>query len=134
MLDNAEKINKPQRKVQVSAIENMAQLKYRREGLIKVKKDFDIDKAYQIIATPAIHTPLAVFQKLDDIQQRSSGVTAGDSGNAKNDSGAKATIYKGNQANSADLFGLFNRSYSFGYKSFARLYEHGVREHLIRKG
>lgn len=133
MLDNAEKINKPQKKIQAGAIENMAQLKYRRDGNIIVKKDFDINKAYQTVETPSINTPLLVFDKLDTIQQRSSGVTAGDSGNAKNDAGAKATIYKGNQANSADLFGLFNRSYSFGYRSFANLYEHGVREHLVKK-
>lgn len=133
MLDNSEKINKPQRKIQSGAIENLASLKYRREGNIIVKKDFDINKAFQIVETPAITAPLVVFDKLDNIQQRSSGVTAGDNGNAPNNSGAKATIYKGNQANSADLFGLFNRSYSFGYKSFARLYEHGVREHLIKK-
>lgn len=132
MIDNSEKINKPQRKVQVGAIENLAQLKYRRDGNIMVKKDFDINKAFQIVTTPAITAPLQVFDKLDSIQQRSSGVTAGDNGSAENNSGTKATIYKGNQANSADLFGLFNRSYSFGYKSFARLHEHGVREHLIK--
>lgn len=133
MLDNSEKINKPQRKIQAGAIENLASLKYRREGNIIVKKDFDINKAFQTVVTPAIEAPLIVFDKLDNIQQRSSGVTAGDNGNAANNSGSKATIYKGNQANSADLFGLFNRSYSFGYKSFAKLYEHGVREHLVKK-
>lgn len=133
MLDNSEKINKPQRKIKAGSIENMSQLKYRREGNIIVKKDVDIDKAFQIVATPAITAPLVVFDKLDQIQQRSSGVTAGDKGDAENNSGAKATIYKGNQANSADLYGFFNKSYSFGYKSFSILYEHGVREHLIRK-
>ena len=45
----------------------------------------------------------------------------------------KVGIYKGNEENSADRFGLFNRSYSFGYKRFARLYEWGVKEHLIKK-
>lgn len=133
MMDNSEKINKPQIKVQAGSIENMAQLKYRREGRIIVKKDFDVNKAVQPMLTPAITAPLLVFDRLQSIQDRSSGVTAGDSGTAKNDSGAKATIYEGNQANSADRFGFFNKSYSFGYKSFARLYEHGVREHLIKK-
>lgn len=132
MLDNSEKINKPQRKVQAGAIENMAQLKYRREGNIIVKKDVDVNKVFQIVATPAIDAPLKVFEKLDLIQQRSSGVTAGDNGSATNDSGSKATIYQGNQANSADRFGYFNKSYSFGYKAFARLYENGVREHLVK--
>lgn len=133
MLDNSEQINKPMRKIQSGAIENLATLKYRRNGNVVVKKDFDIDKAYQVIQTPAIDSPLKVFDKLQTIQDRSSGVTAGDSGNAANNSGAKATIYKGNQVNSADLFGLFNKSYSFGYRSFAMLYENGVREHLVKK-
>ena len=133
MLDNAEKINKPQRKIQSGAIENMAQLKYRREGNIIVKKDVDIDKAFQIVTTPRIDTPLLVFDKLDQIQQRSSGVTAATQGADPNTAGDKVAIYEGNQANSADRFGLFNKSYSFGYKCFATLYEHGVREHLIKR-
>lgn len=133
MVDNSEKINKPQKKVQVGAIENMAQLKYRRDGIILVKKDMDINKVYQTVETPALTAPMLVFNKLDEIQQRSSGVTAGTQGSADNKSGDKVAIYEGNQENSADRFGLFNKSYSFGYKSFARLYEWGVREHLIKK-
>ena len=133
MMDNSERINKPQVKVQSGAVENLSSLKYRREGRIIVKKDFDVNKAVQFVETPPIDAPLKVFEKLDEIQQRSGGVTAGDNGNADNKSGSKATIYEGNQANSADRFGFFNKSYSFGYKSFARLYEHGVREHLIKK-
>ena len=133
MMDNSEKINKPMRKIQAGAIENLAQLKYRREGNIIVKKDIDINKAFQIVETPAINAPLVVFDKLDMIMQRSTGVTAGAQGADSNNSGDKVAIYEGNQANSADRFGLFNKSYSFGYKCFARLYEAGVREHLIKK-
>lgn len=133
MMDNSERINKPQVKIQSGAVENLSSLKYRREGRIVVKKDFDVNKAVQFVETPPIDAPLKVFDKLQSIQDRSSGVTAGDNGDAENNSGAKATIYEGNQANSADRFGFFNKSYSFGYKSFARLYEHGVREHLIKK-
>ena len=133
LLDNAEQINKPQRKVQVGAIENMAELKYRREGLIKVKKDFDMDKAYQTVTTPAITTPINVFQMLDKIQEKASGVSAGSYGANPNDSEDKVGIYEGNQENSADRFGFLNRSYAFGYKRFARLWEAGVKEHLIKK-
>ena len=35
MLDNAERVNKPQRIVDVGAIQNLAELKYRRDGYIK---------------------------------------------------------------------------------------------------
>lgn len=133
MLDNAEQINKPQRAVQVGAIENMAQLKYRREGVILIKKDVDINKAYQTVITPSISTPIEVFNILEGIQEKASGVTAGAQGDAKNDSNSTATIYEGNQENSADRFGLLNRSYAFGYRRFAKLYEWGVREHLVKK-
>ena len=133
MLDNAEMVNKPQKVVNVGAIENLAELKYRRDGYIKVKKDFDANKAIQMLQVPSINTPINVFQTLEGIQEKSSGVTAGAQGAAENDSGAKATIYEGNEANAADRFGFLNKSYSFGYSRFAKLYECGVREHLIKK-
>ena len=133
MLDNAEQINKPQKVVNVGAIENLAELKYRRDGYIKVKKEFDVDKALQTIKVASINTPLQVFDKLDAIQEKASGVTAGAMGDAKNNSDSKLGIYKGNQENSADRFGFLNRSYSFGYKRFAKLYVNGVKEHLLKK-
>lgn len=133
MLDNAEQINKPQKVVNVGAIENLAELKYRRDGYIKVKKDFNVQQALQTLQVPSITTPLQVFDKLDAIQEKASGVTAGAMGADTNNSGSKLGIYQGNQANSADRFGFLNRSYSFGYKRFAKLYEWGVKEHLVKK-
>lgn len=130
MLDNAEQINKPQKVVNVGAIENLAELKYRREGYIKVKKDFDVDKALQTIRVPSISTPIDVFGVLEGIQEKASGVTAGAKGTSDED---KVGIYEGNQANAADRFGFLNKSYSFGYKRFAKLYEWGVRDHLSKK-
>ena len=131
MLDNAEAINKPQRIVNVNAIENLAELKYRRNGMIKVKNDVDPDKAYKIIETPSIQTPILLFNLLESIQEKSSGVTAQEKG--VEDVKGKVGIYKGNEAASADRFGLLNKSYSFGYKRFARLYEMNVDAHLIKK-
>lgn len=133
MLDNAEQINKPQRAVSVGMIENLAELKYRKDGLIKVKGEFDINKAYQTIITPSINTPIQVFNILESIWRSVSGVTAGDAGNAENNSGTKVGIYEGNQANSADKYGLLNKSYAFGYKKMSKLYEWGVRENLNKK-
>jgi hypothetical protein len=131
MLDNAEQINKPQKVVNVGAIENLSDLKYRRDGVIRVKKDFDADKAIQMIRVPSIDTPLRVFDLLQTISQGTTGVSDIASGVA--DPQGKATIYEGNQANEADRFGLLNKSYTFGYKRFAKLWEHGVRDHLIKK-
>jgi len=130
MLDNAEQINKPQKVVQVGAIENMAELKYRREGLVKVKQGFNVDQVYQTVKVASIDSPIKVFQILDAIQEKASGVTSGAKGLSDED---KVGIYEGNQANAADRFGFLNKSYSFGYKRFATLYEWGVKDNLIKK-
>lgn len=130
MLDNAEQINKPAKLVNIGAIENLAELKYRRDGIIKVKRDFDANKAIQIINTPSINTPIQVFQLLDGIQEKASGVTAGAKGVSDED---KVGIYEGNQAAAAERFGFLNKTYAFGYKRFATLWSCGVKEHLIKK-
>ncbi len=131
MLDNAEAINKPQKVVDSGAIENMAQLKYRRDGNIVVKKGMDASKAIQFIRPNSINTPIEVYKLLEAIQEKASGVTAGSKG--VEDTNGKVGIYQGNQEASADRFGLLNKSYSFGYKRFAKLYEIGVRDNLIKK-
>lgn len=131
MLDNAEAINKPMRVVNVNAIENLSELKYRREGIIKTKGEYDINRAYQVIQTPSINTPIQVFNILEGIQEKASGVTAGAKGVA--DEEGKVGIYEGNQQATADRFNLLNKSYSFGYKRFGELWEIGVRQHLIKK-
>lgn len=128
MYDNAEQVNKPQKVVDVTAIENLADLKYRRDGYIKSKSD--ASKAIHLLQVPSINTPIEVFKILEAIQEKASGVTAGAKGVAEED---KVGIYEGNQAATADRFGLLNKSYAFGYHRFARLYEHGVREHLRQK-
>ncbi len=133
MLDNAEQINKPQKVVNITMLENLADLKYKKDGIVRVKGEFDANRAVQTFITPSINTPIQVFEILENIWRSVSGVTAGDAGMAENNSGTKVAIYEGNQANSADKFGLLNKSYSFGYKRFAKLYEWGVREHLTKK-
>ena len=131
MLDNADAINKPMRAVDVSAIDDVTKLKYRKDGIIPVKKGVDINRAYQTIITPSINTPIQVFEILEGIQEKASGVTAQAKGTS--DEKGKVGIYQGNEAAMADRFGLLNKSYSFGYKRFAKLYENGVKDHLIKK-
>lgn len=130
MLDNAERVNKPQRIVDVSAVQNLAELKYRRDGYIKANPGTSAT-AIKVIETPSIETPLKVFEQLETIKQQASGVTAGALGVADTD--GRATIYEGNEQNTADRFGLFNKSYSFAYRRFGHLYMHGVDEHLTKK-
>lgn len=133
MIDNAEAVNKPQKAVNVGAIKNLSEIKYKKNGLVKVNKDFDVNKAIQILPVASIETPIKVFEVLEGIIEKSGGATSGDSGSADNNSGTKVAIYKGNQANSADKYGLLNKSYSFGYDRMSTLYEWGVRENLIKK-
>lgn len=131
MLDNAEQRNKPQRAVNTIAVKDLAQLKYQRGGnFIEIGGDMDVNKAIQNLEVPSIETPLKVYDKLELIAEKASGVTAASAGVADPD--GKATIYEGNQANAADRFGLLNKSYSFGYKRFADLYQSGVEEHLTK--
>lgn len=130
MLDNAERVNKPMRVIDTSAITNLAELKYRKDGYIKANGGMAAN-AIKIQETPSITTPIEVFKTLEGIKASASGVTAGAKG--VEDTDGRATIYEGNQQNVADRFGLFNKSYSFGYQRFGQLYEHGVREHLIKK-
>jgi hypothetical protein len=130
LIDNAEQKNKPTKMVNVGAVKNLAELKYRRDGYIKVKDGVDLNQAVQILTVPDISTPIEVFNLLDGIQEKASGVTAGSKGVSDED---KVGIYEGNQANSADRFGFLNKSYSFGYKRFALLWEKGVKEHLVKK-
>lgn len=130
MLDNAEQINKPMKYVDVSAIESLAELKYRKDGYVRFKTATDLQRSLRLQETPSIQTPLEVYAMLDSLQEKASGVTASAKGNSEED---KVGIYEGNEANTADRFGLVNKSYAFGYERFAKLYEHGVREHLSRK-
>jgi hypothetical protein len=129
-LDNGEEHNKPMKLVNVGAIENLGELKYRRGGYIKSKNGVDLDKALQVLRPSAIDTPLKLFSILEAIADKSSGVTADAKGASETD---KVGIYEGNQANAADRYGLTNKSYAFGYKRFAQLYEMGVRQHLTKK-
>jgi hypothetical protein len=130
MLDNAEQINKPMKLIDASAIQDKSQLQYRKDGFIDVVGQTPAN-AIRIIETPAIETPIRVFQTLEAIQERSSGITAAAAG--VEDTQGRATIYEGNMQNVSDRFGLFNKSYKHGQKRFARLYEYGVREHCLRK-
>jgi DNA-binding transcriptional MerR regulator len=131
MLDNAEAINKPQKVVNVGALEDLQQLKYRRDGLIYTKGDYDANKVIQTINVASIDTPIRVFDTLEAIQEKASGVTAGSKG--VSDEAGKVGIYQGNQIAAADRFRLFNKSYSFGTQRFAKLYEYGVKENLLKR-
>lgn len=131
MLDNSEQINKPQKFVDVDAVTSLAELKYRRDGVVKLKPGTDVSKAIQFMRPPQIDTPMQVFETLEGIQQKASGVNAGTEGQEKTD--GKVGIYEGNQAAAADRFGLLNKSYAFGYKRFAKLYEIGANDNLTKK-
>lgn len=131
MLDNAERVNKPQRAIDTGAIQDLAELKYKKDGYIRMNPGTNIDQALKLVQVPSIETPIAVFNILEGIQEKAMGVSAAEKGLAETD--GRATIYEGNRQTAADRYGLLNKSYSYGYRRFATLYENGVREHLNKK-
>lgn len=134
MLDNSEAINSPMKIVNIGAIEDLNKLKkFRRNGIIPTKGNYDANKAVQILAPVPIEGPIKVFDKLEAIKEKQSGVTAGSKGAEANDSGSKATIYAGNERAAGKRFGLLDLSRSFGMRRFAHLYEIGVRDNLTKK-
>lgn len=130
MLDNANRINNPQRAIDVSAILDESELRYKKNGKIRFKRGTNINEAFKTIDTPAIDTPIAVYETLENIVQLMSGVTGAVQGVAEED---KVGIYEGNISATADRFNLLNKSYTNGYKQFAILYKWGVQEHLKKK-
>ena len=129
MIENSDKVNKPQRAVNIERIKNLAQVKYRRDSFIEVEGDDDVNKAIKDMPVPSIQTPMVVYDKLDLVQADATGMTAGTKGMAEED---KVAIYEGNMQQVGDIFGLLNKSYAEGYYHFARLHEAGVYENLTK--
>lgn len=130
MLDNGEAINRPMKAFDVDAIKNPALLKYRKDGLIPVKGGVDINKAVQMFGTTPITTAVQVYDKLSEIIDLNSGVTAGTKGQATE---KEVGIYEGNQANTTDRFSLISDSEADAQQRFAELYLAGLDEHLNTK-
>jgi len=129
MIENADKINKPQRAVNIDRIKNLSQVKYRRDSYIEVEGEDDVNKAIKDMPVPSIQTPMVVYDKLEIVQASATGMTAGTKGMADED---KVAIYEGNMQAVGDLFGLLNKSYAEGYWHFAQLHMNGVFEHLTK--
>lgn len=130
LIDNAEQINKPQKAVDVTAIENLQELKYRKDGIIRMRSTDNINNKIQMLQVPPLSTSLQVYETLETIQEKESGVTGSAKGVAEEE---RVAIYEGNQLATADRFGLLNKAYAHGYKRFATLYYEGIKEHLRSK-
>jgi len=130
MLDNGEAINRPMKAFDIDAIKNPALLKFRKDGLIPVKSGVKINDAIQMFPTTGIQTAIQVFEKLGEIIDINSGVTAGTKGQA---SEKQVGIYEGNQANAHDRFSLIGDSEADAQFRFAQLYLAGLDEHLTNK-
>lgn len=130
MLDNGEAINRPMKAFDVDAIKNPALLKYRKDGLIPVKSGVKISDAVEMFPVAPIQTAIQIFDKLGEIIDVNSGVTAGIKGQATE---SQVGIYEGNQANAATRFSLISDSEADGIQRFAMLYLDGLDEHLNTK-
>lgn len=130
MIDNGEAINRPMKAFDVDAVKNPALLKYRKDGLIPVKAGVKINDAVQFFPTTPISTAIEVYEKLGEIIDINSGVTAGAKGQATE---TQVGIYEGNQANVKDRFSLIGDSEADAQARFAELYLDGLDEHLTGK-
>ncbi len=131
MMDNADQVNKPKMAVNVDFVRNLSQVKYGTKGFIEITGQTDVDKVVKAMATPPIDSPLLVYDKLQQLQDRFSGVTADAAG--VTDTDAVLGVQDNNLANLGDRIGLLNKEYSDGYYDFAVLYKSGVRTHLTGK-
>jgi hypothetical protein len=80
--------------------------------------------------TPPIEGPFKVYDKLENIVESESGVTADVRGTSDEDT---LGIYEGNLMQAGDRFGLLNKSYAEGYYRFAVLHKEGVMQDLKKK-
>lgn len=130
LLDNAEQINKPMKGVVGDAVKNLNSLRYGRDKTVRFKKGTDMTKAVRVFETPALQSPLEVYNMLETIGSLESGVSPATKGVADED---KVGIYEGNMQQVADRMGLLNKAYADGYYRFAKLFYYGVKEHLNTK-
>ena len=129
-LDNSEQINRPQTAVNVDYVRNLAQVRYRKDGYIEIEGNVDVNRVLQTRQTPPIEGPFKVYDKLEQIVESESGVTAAVKGTSEEDT---LGIYEGNLMQAGDRFGLLNKSYAEGYYRFAVLHKEGVMQDLKKK-
>lgn len=129
-LDNSEQINRPQTAVNVDYVRNLAQVRYRKDGYIEIEGNVDVNRVLQTRVTPPIEGPFKVYDKLEQIVESESGVTAAVKGVSEEDT---LGIYEGNLMQAGDRFGLLNKSYAEGYYRFAVLHKEGVMQDLKKK-
>ncbi len=130
LFDNNEAINRPMKAFDSSVIESPALLRYRKDGNIPLKAGTDVKRAFTVIRPEALQNNERVYEILDIIAQKESGVTSNMQGLSEDE---KVGIYEGNIANSADRLGLLNKSYSDAYHRLGVLYYAGLKEHLNQK-
>lgn len=129
MLDNAEKINDPQKVINTHGIKNPEQVQYGSK-VITVSEEMRVSDAYMSVPTPGIETPIQVYDKMDSISQSQSGVTAAVQGTTTED---VVGVYEGNLEQASKRFALVNKSYTEAYYRICMLHKAGVKQHLNKK-
>jgi hypothetical protein len=129
-LDNSEQINRPQTVINVDYVRNLSQVRYKRDGYIEIEGATDVNKVIQTRQTPPIQAPFMVYDKLEEIVEVESGVTADMKGTSNENT---LGVYEGNLQQAGDRFGLLNKSYAEGYYRFAVLHKEGVMQDLKKK-
>lgn len=129
MLENGDKVNKPQRAINIERVKNPAQAKYRRDSFIEIDGEGDVSQAIMDMKVPPLEAPMMIYDKMEQISASESGVTPSMKGLSDQD---KVGIYEGDLQQAGDIFGLLNKSYAEGYWYFAQLHKAGVMEHLTK--
>lgn len=130
MLDNAQRVNYPERYVRSGSVKNPQRLqRYTPNGIITVNPNFQASDI-QSVSTPSINTPITVYDKIDQILALNTGVSADMKGVSEED---KVGIYEGNVAMTADRLGNLDKSRSDGWKRFANLFYKALKANMTTK-
>ena len=128
---NLKKNNDVMRVIDSTMINNINQLKWRKNGIVvaNTQNGRTLDHAVKNLEVPD-RTDLIVnlTDWLDNFIGQKTGITASAQGTT--DKNAKVGIYYGDLQQVADRMGLLNKSYSEAWEDKALLWVNGVDEHL----
>jgi hypothetical protein len=130
LMDNADKINNPQKLVNVDNLRNPGQVKWKRNGTVEITGNKNVNDVFQIVPTPVINTPIETYRMLDEITKEVSGVTNDVLGVSNTDT---LGVYEGNVQQANDRFALMQQSRENAYYRLALLFREALKQHFTTK-
>ncbi len=130
VVTNTRKINNPKTALNVDMIRNLNEVKYSDNDYMEVTGDFKVNEAVQIFPSPEISTGLAAYDKLNEIVQATSGITAAVQGISEEKT---LGVYQGNISQNSERFQLMQKSIESGYYRAGVLFDCAVNQFFKRK-